>query len=224
MKLNRVKVLMVALAVAGLALAGPAQAVYVSYTVVGSGPMQFPGPVTPPGGSPHGPDGYPGDTVELETYAGGLELAVGTSVHQINTLQWNIDFTYAGTETQWDYPAHWSLLSFAVNVPRGMSWASGAAGTLSQAGLLDCEWENDFLAFSGGLTTSFVVQGYRVDVTPLALARMGGGDMGAQTPRDMEARFDVSEVPEPTTMILGGLLLTLVGACRLRSIRGKRAE
>jgi hypothetical protein len=45
---------------------------------------------------------------------------------------------------------------------------------------------------------------------PLALARMGGnGDVGPQATQDPEARFDVSEVPEPTTITLGALMPTV---------------
>jgi hypothetical protein len=227
MKLDRIKVALVAVAIMGMALAGPAQAVYVSYTVAGSGPMFFPGPVTPPGNAPWGVNGYPGDTIELKAHTGLLNLVVGSYVQKINTLSWTIDYTYAGTATD---PTAWSNLAFPVPVSRNMSLDGGPAGALSQTGLLEVTWDNDFLSFSAGSATSFLAQGYQVDVTPLAVSRVGGSNFDGSNPwiqpdRDIMARFDVSvaEVPEPSTMVLGALLLSFVGACRVRSIRGRRA-
>ena len=55
-----------ALAIAALAVALPAQATVVSYTVDGWGPHNFPGSVAdtptpaPPSSAPWGADGYPG--------------------------------------------------------------------------------------------------------------------------------------------------------------------
>jgi len=200
-----------------LALAGPAPA--VSYTVYGWGPTSFPGPVTPPAGSPWGPDGYPGDTVELVTYTGTLVLADGASyVQKINTLQWTVDYTYAGTETQWDFPDHWTNhLLFPFSTPRSMTVGT-ATGSLSQAGLLDVNWNNDDLSFAIGSTTSFIVVDsgymYRVDVMPLGLGPTTnvfppGGNPWVQTDRDVMARFDVTLVPEPVTM--AGLMMGIGG-------------
>jgi hypothetical protein len=197
-----------------LALAGPAAADSVNYTVFGWG-QQFPGPVTPPGGSPWGADGYPGDTVVLGFYEGTLDLTPGTYVQQINSLQWLIDYTYAGTETQWDFPAHWSELSFNIAAARSMSFDGGSSGSLSQTGLLEVNWDNDYLALSAGSTSTFFVLGYQIDVTPLGLARVGGSDFSGDNPwaqpqRDVMARFDVSEaIPEPVTM--AGLMMGIGG-------------
>ena len=132
-----------------LALAGPAAAVTVNYTVAGWG-QQFPGPVTPPAGSPHMLDGlgYPGDRVALGIYEGTLNLTPGTSFQKINTLNWSVSYTYAGTETQWDYPAHWSDLSFNIAAARNMSFDGGSSGSLNQTGLLEVLWSNDYLALS----------------------------------------------------------------------------
>ena len=189
-------------------MAMSAGATTVNYTVSGWGPTQYPGPVTPPEGSPRGPSGYPGDTVELVTYTGTLDLTPGTYDLKINTLLWSVDFTYAGTDTQWDYPAHWSDLSFNINAGRGMSIGT-AADSLSQNGLLGVTWFYDCLSFSQGAVTSFVVDGYRVDVTPLEVAPTdAGGTVGppwVQPEQDVMARFDVTVVPEPATMCLLGL-------------------
>jgi len=207
-----------------LALAGPAPALTVSYTVDGLGPTSYPGPVTPPAGSPWGPNGYPGDTVELVTYTGTLDLTPGSYTQTINTLLWKINYTYAGTSTAWDYPANWTdPLLFSIAAGRGMSIGT-AADSLSQAGLLEVKWDNDYLSFSQGSTTTFYVDTYRVDVTPLGLARVGGTNFSGSNPwtqpnRDMMARFDVTLVPEPVTMaglMMGiGVLVTYVRKRRM---------
>jgi len=195
-----------------LALAGPATATIVSYTVAGWA-QQYPGPVTPPAGSPWGPDGYPGDTVQLATYTGSLNLAQGTSVQKINTLLWKIDYTYGGTATQWDYPAHWTEpMLFNIAAPRTMTIEGACVRSLNQAGLLESWWNNDFLGFSPGSTTTFQVGSYRVDVTPLGLGRVGGSDFGGsnpwtQPPRNMEAQFVVTEVPIPEPVTMAGVML-----------------
>jgi hypothetical protein len=183
-------------------MAMSAGAATVNYTVSGWGPNQYPASTTPPEGAPWGVDGYPGDTLEMVTYTGTLDLTPGTYNLKINTLKWSIDYTYGGTETQWDYPDHWSDLSFNVNTARGMSIGT-AAGSISQTGTLDVTWFNDYLSFGNGSTTSFTVQGYRVDVTPLGLSRVAGSNLGVQPERDIIARFDV--VPEPATICLLGL-------------------
>ena len=216
------KTLATVLALAGLVLAVAGTAEAVSYTVDGLGPLHFPGPVTPPSGSPWGPTGYPGDTVELVGYTGTLDLTPGTSIHKINTLRWTVDYTYAGTDTQWDYPDHWSQLSFDIDAARGMSVGT-AAGSLSQTGLLEVNWDNDYLSYLQGPVTSFIVNWNRVDVTPLGVARKGAGGSGPTSPwiqpeRDVMARFDVTPIPEPVTM--AGLVLGI--GCLAGYIRRRR--
>jgi hypothetical protein len=155
-----------------LALAGPAAAVTVSYTVGGTGPLHFPAATPPPAGAPWGENGYPGDTVQLLPYTGSLDLYPGTYVLKINTLLWTIDYTYGGTASCWDYPACWSELDFAMNATRTIS-VHTANGSVTQAGLLECDWDNDYLAFDGGAPVSFEISGVTVHVTPLAVARYG---------------------------------------------------
>ena len=221
LKVIRTSAFGVALALAGFAQAWPAHgALSVEYTVDGVAAQHFPGPVTPPENSSWGPNGYPGDTVELQSYTGTFDLAVGTSIQKINTLLWNIDYTYAGTAT--DVEA-WSDLSFTVNVPRAIH-IGAASGNTSQNGSLNVTWDNDFLGFNAGSTVTLYVNGYRVDITPLAVSEVGGSNFEGNNPwtqpnRDITARFEVSAVPEPTTMIAGALLLLPLGVSGLRMLR-----
>jgi hypothetical protein len=53
------------------------------------------------------------------------------------------------------------------------------------------------------------VQGYKVEITPLGLSEEGGsnfsgGNLWLQPDRDIMARFDVTAIPEPSTMLLLG--------------------
>jgi len=191
-----------------LALAGPAAAVTVSYTVDGWGPTQFPGPLTAPPDAPWGPNGYPGDTVELQTYTGNLNLTPGTYTQQINTLLWKIDYTYGGT------PEPWPDMNLSSNAVRNISFGGVPAGTLNQDVDLRVNYYNDYLGLDAGSTVTFYVQGYRVDVTPLGLPEVGGSNFDGSNPwvqpsREVDARFDVTAVPEPVTM--AGLMLGIGG-------------
>ena len=213
------------LAIVGLMGALRAHATLVTYTVDGVGPQQFASPVTPPADAPWGPNGYPGDTVELQTYTGSFDLVAGTSIQKINTLLWTIDYTYGGTATD---PTAWSDLTFAFNAARNMTIAGVGPASLSQAGTLQATWDNDYLSLSAGATVTFYVQGYRVDVTPIAVAPTGGSNFSGDNPwvqpdQDILAQFDVTPVPEPTTMLAGALLLLPFGASTLRILRKTRA-
>jgi hypothetical protein len=213
------KLFVVTAVVALLCMGVAAQAATINYTV-GNWTMRYPGPVTPPAGAPPR-GGYPGDTLDLQTYTTGtLDLTPGTYVQKINTFAWTVDYTYAGTATD---PSDWSELSFSVAAPRSISVGT-ASGSLSQTGLLEVNWDTDYVHFDEGSATTIFVEGYRVDITPLALARDGAGGWGdgpwVQAPRDVMARFDVSAappVPEPMSIMLGIMGLgSVAGFKRLR--------
>jgi len=200
----------IAIALVGLLLGSPAYADSISYTVGGwSG--QFPGSVTPPAGATWGTDGYPGDTVELQTYTGTLTLASGTYYQKINTLLWTIDYTYGGTSVPW------GNMDFTFDALRNMSFNGGPSGAIEQSGQLVSGWENDSLGFSDGSTVSFVVSGYRIDITPLGLAQVDGANFSGDNPwtqpnRDVLAKFEVTAVPDAgSTLTLLGL--ALIGLC-----------
>jgi hypothetical protein len=198
---------------AGMALASTAAAATVSYTVGGWGPHQFPAPTPPAPGAPWGPDGYPGDGVELQTYTGTLELTPGTTTRKINTLLWTVDYTYGGTATDYS-DAAWSDLLFAISAPRSISVGT-STGNLDQAGELSCTWTNDYLSFAAGSALDFLVVdsglSYAVHVTPLPLngvfRSLSGPPMQSpqeitcdlpcpQPPQDMMAQFIV-DTPVP---------------------------
>jgi hypothetical protein len=155
-------------------LAASASAVTASYSVGGWGPQQFAAPTAPPADAPWGPNGYPGDAVEVQAYTGTLDLTPGVYVQKINTLLWSIDYTYGGTATD---PNAWSDVLFALSAPRTISIAA-ANGTIAQAGSLNCTWENDYLSFAVGTPMDFAVtvagSTYAVHVTPLAVDPFGG--------------------------------------------------
>jgi hypothetical protein len=196
-----------AIALSALYQCGTAQAQSVNYTVSGW-QQQFPGTVTPPSTAPWGSAGYPGDTVQLDAYSGTLNLTVGTSTQKINSLLWNIDYTYGGTTTD---PDAWSNQTFNFDAARTISFAGGPSGVLGQTGNLFATWENDFLTFNLGTSKSFLVQGYQVKVTALGIDTSGSNFDGAnpwpQPGADMLATFTVTAVPEPETyaMLLSGL-------------------
>jgi hypothetical protein len=206
--------------VAAVALtAGPAvAAITVSYTVDGWGPTYYPGnPV--PAGAPHLLDGYgyPGDAVGLVTYTDTLNLTPGTYYQKINTLSWDVNYTYNGTDDLWtndtDLPrsTYWPELQFTITAIRSMSFDGGPAASISQLGSLRTNWDNDFLGMSEGLTTTFYVPGYQIDVTPLGLSETevliwDGSPPCSQPSRDVMARFDVTAIPEPATILVWGLL------------------
>ncbi len=200
-----------------LAISGPATADVVSYTVTGWA-HQYPAPTTPPANAPWGVNGYPGDTLEMVTYTGALDLTPGTYTLKINLLEWTIDYTYGGTATD---PNAWSDLTFNDTAIRSISFASGPSGFLSQTARLEATWENDFLTINGGPTSSFTVGGFHVDVTPLGLPEVGGSNFSGSNPwaqpsRDIMARFDVTAIPAPGAALLSVIGLSILGYIRKR--------
>ena len=208
------KLTIILTAAAIFALAGFARAETIEYTVSGLGPTNYLGPHAPPAGSPHLVNGlgYPGDAVALMTFTGTLDLTPGTYIQKLNTLSWSISYTYAGTDDDWtnDATGDWLQLQFPVNADRTMSFGAGPSSSLSQTGLLEVNWDNDYLAVSAGSTSTFFVPGYQIDVTPLAVARMAGsnfpgfpgGTPWIQPSQDIMASFDVIAIPEPGTLVL----------------------
>ena len=126
-------------AVLGATLAMPASA--ATYMVDGVAEMQFPAPTTPPVNAPWGPDGYPGDTIELQSYNGTFNLTPGITTHTINMLDWTIDYTYGGTATD---PYDWSDVITPFSLDREIT-IGGVTGTLSQTGQLTNSWDNDYV-------------------------------------------------------------------------------
>jgi hypothetical protein len=208
-----------------LAFAGTAQAA-LSYTV-GDWSNQFPGPNDPPSTASHVLDGlgYPGDTVEFEGVA-GMPLAEGTSILKINTLLWDISYTYAGAGDPLNPDAGWVELDFPFTATRSLTIGSETVN-ISQSGLLEVNWDNDYLSLSAGPTVTVVVDGYEVAITPLGLSRVGGsnfdgfpgGTPWTQPSRDVMAEFVVTPIPEPTTFAVGALLLLPFAASTIRKFR-----
>jgi len=183
-----------------IVLAGYARADAVAYSVDGVGAMQFPGPITPPSDAPWGVNGYPGDTVAIAAYAGTIDLTPGTSIQQIGTVDWTVNYTYAGTATD---PNSWSNLTFNFNATSNISVGGTLVGSLGQPGQLNVQWDDDYLSFSAGSTTSFSADGYAIQVTPIAISEIGawnwngvandGNPPWPQTPSlDLMAQFDVT--------------------------------
>ena len=173
------KKLMTICAVVIFVMAMSAGATTINYTVSGWGPNQYPASITPPANAPWGVDGYPGDTLEMVTYTGTLDLTPGTYNLKINTLNWTIDYTYGGTATN---PDDWSNVFHNITAIRSISFDGGPSGSLSQTALLENQWANDFLTIDEGATSSFTVGGFQVNVTPLGLDQFGGTNFDGSNP------------------------------------------
>jgi hypothetical protein len=215
---GRLTLVGISLAVAAFAaVTNLARATDITYIVDGVAAQQFPSSVTPPTNAPWGQNGYPGDTVEIQAYTNTFALVSGITTQKINTLLWTVNYTYGGTATD---PNDWSELFFTVDGSRNIHIGTDTAA-FTQGGLLDVNWDTDYLSFSNGSTASFTIDGYQVDVTPLLVPSSGAGGSAdppwVQPNQDMMAQFTVSQIPEPTTCSLLALgALTLVGGLRLR--------
>ncbi len=195
----------------------------ISYTAGAWGPHQFPADITPPSNAPHGTNGYPGDTLGIETYSGdAADWAPGTYVVPMGLLNWTIDYTYGGTETD---PDDWSEVTHNFDVTRQLT-IGGVTEDIVQSGLLENTWHNDYVTFYDGQTTTFNnVNGYQIDVTPLGFARTAGSSFSGGAPwvqPDIElfAQFVVSDapvIPVPGAAVLGMLGLGIVGWVQRRA-------
>ena len=222
---------LVVLAIASFALASSARASLVSYTVNGVAPQQLTAPIAAPADAPWGAAGYPGDTVELQSYTGTFDLTLGTSTQKINSLLWLVNYTYGGTATD---PNAWSDVSFDLNATREIHIGTETA-TLSQTGLLTASWDNDYLGFSGGPTVSLDYQGYHIAITTLATPSTGASNFDgdapwAQSAQDMYARFvvttssNMTSAPEPSSIAaLIGLAGLSCGSSMASRRRSKKA-
>ncbi len=211
-----------------LGLAAPRQAQAVSFAF-GDWSQQFPSEYEVPSDAPHGPDGYPGDTVALEGASGSFALVDGAWYEdvQFSTTHWAIDYTWGGDEDyveahNWNAP--WPELNFDFVTELDLSLGGTYVGTMTQAGHLRSEWENDHLSFDAGPTSAFVYDGFVVRFTPYAVAEISGSDFSDGPPWNqpditMKGRVDVEAIPEPTTLMTGALLLGMLGAAKLRSLR-----
>lgn len=226
------------LAISGLTLALPAMAVVIPYTVSSVAPQQYASPVIPPADAPWGTDGYPGDTIELQSYSGTFDLSVGTSIQKINTLLWIVNYTYGGTATD---PNAWSDVASAISLSRQIQLGTETA-TLTQTGLLNATWANDYLNLDAGSTITLHVGNYQVDITPLAASYGGegsdggattfdGGNPWAQPAQDLYAQFVVTEssvvvaTPEPRGIaMLIGLAAISCGGSAVSRFRKKNAS
>ena len=207
--------------------AGPANAETITYTVDGWGAQHFPGtaadtftytPAAPPDvpagnyspdGYYWGPDGYPGDQVQLQSYSDSIDLHDGAVyTKQIGTLLWTGFYTYAGDGNASDPNENWQQLAFNFGTPRNITIGT-ATGSLTQGGLLECNWDDNYISFAAGSTVSLYVPGYRVDITPLPVGRYAAGGWTGPQPdgvvlpsQEIMAQFDVTAIPEPSALIL----------------------
>ncbi|MEI6561721.1 MAG: hypothetical protein WCO68_06520 [Verrucomicrobiota bacterium] len=236
MKTALTKALASTLALAALILASPAQATLVAYTVDAVAPLQLASPIAAPADAPWGANGYPGDTLSLQSYSGGFDLTVGTSIQKINALDWTVNYTYGGTATD---PNAWSDVQSAFTLSRQIQIGEGTA-ILTQTGLLTAGWDNDYLHLNAGSTATLYTQGYRIDITTLATPYGGAGSDGGATTfdggnpwtqpsQDLYAQFVVTQdsgmaaAPEPGSIAaLMGLAALSLGSSAVSRMRSKK--
>ena len=223
------KISLAILAVVSFAMALPAHAVVVPYTVDGV-TQQLTAPTPAPVDAPWGANGYPGDTVTLQSYSGTFDLSLGTSIQKINSLLWTVNYTYGGTAT--DANA-WSDVSFTLNGTRDIHIGTASA-TLDQTGSLTASWDNDYLGFAAGSTSTIFYDGYKIDITPVAIPSAGatsfdGDNPWVQPSQDVYAQFVVSvdpgvaAAPEPGSIAaLIGLVAFTCGGSAVSRLRSKK--
>ena len=236
MKTALKKTLASALALAGFAFALPAHAILVPYTVDEVAPLQLASPIAAPADAPWGPNGYPGDTLSLQSYSGAFDLTVGTSIQKINTLNWTVDYTYGGTATD---PNAWNDVNSNFTLSRQIQIGSQTA-ILNQTGLLSASWANDYLNLDASPVTTLYLQGYKIEITALATPYGGAGSDGGATTfdggnpwgqpsQDIYAQFVVTEAsgmaaaPEPGSIAaLMGLAALSLGTSAVSRMRSKK--
>ena len=196
-----------------VALAIPSMA-SVTVTVDGWGPNQYPADVTPPANAPFGTEGYPGDTIQITGNTNNLNLQEGTYTLNIGTLDWMIDPTYGGTETDYN---DWGDVMHNIQINRTITFQDGTSGTLAQQMLLKNTWDSDYITLYQGDTTSFNVNGYNVDVTPLGVLA-SGWTFGSQPSLSLNAQVQVSTVPAPGALLIAGIGTGLTGWFRRRKL------
>jgi len=169
----------------------PASAATVSYTVDGIAPLNFAYVLN---------NGFPSDTVEIQSYTGTLDLTPGTVIQQVNTVAWTVDYSA-------DSPP--DTFTAAVPATRDIHF-SAVTGTLSQNGTLNVSPSADTLAFALGSTTTLAVDGWLVSITPLALGPWVRSSLGTAT-EPLTAEFVISQTPLPAALPLFATGLGFLG-------------
>lgn len=178
----------------------PASAATVNYTVDGIASLNFAYVLN---------NGYPSDTVEIQSYTGTLDLTPGTVIQQVNTVAWTVDYSASGNSP--------GTFTAAVPATRDIHF-SAVTGTLSQNGTLSVLPSADTLAFALGSTTTLTVNGWLVSITPLALGPWVRSSLGTAT-APLTAEFVISQTPLPAAL---PLFATGLGSLGLLGWRRKK--
>jgi len=174
-----------------------------------------------------------GERMVIPETPSAFDLTVGTSVQKINSLLWTVNYTWEGTDANhWDVPSNFTL---SRQIQIGTETA-----VLTQTGLLNASWVNDYLNLYTGSTATIYTQGYRIDITPIATpygdANSDGGattfnsdNPWVQPAQDIYAQFVVTEdsgivaAPEPGSIAaLMGLAAFSLGSSTISRARSKK--